>query len=84
MGGVDPAALRCNRDNRWGQTLRPDSIEGAADIDFELTALAIVGATEAVADRIAEGDVDLDAATDLLVGIVWRGLKGVGTDRATT
>nr|HQV19438.1 TetR/AcrR family transcriptional regulator [Gordonia sp. (in: high G+C Gram-positive bacteria)] len=39
--------------------------------------------TEAVADRIAEGDVDLDAATDLLVGIVWRGLKGVGTNRAT-
>ncbi len=60
------------------------TVEGAADIDFELTALAIVGATEAVADRIAEGDVDLDAATDLLVGIVWRGLKGVGTDRATT
>ena len=57
------------------------TVEGAADIDFELTALAIVGATEAVADRIAEGDVDLDAATDLLVGIVWRGLKGVGTDR---
>lgn len=30
--GVDAAALRCNRENRWGQTLRPDSIEAAADI----------------------------------------------------
>ena len=60
------------------------TVEGAGDIDFELTALAIVGASEAVADRIAEGDVALDAATDLLVGIVWRGLKGVGTDRAIT
>ena len=49
------------------------TVQGASDLDFELTALAIVGATEAVADRIAEGDVDLDAATDLLVGIVWRG-----------
>lgn len=32
QGGVEPQALACNRDNRWGQTLRPDSIEGAADI----------------------------------------------------
>ncbi|MDL9935137.1 TetR/AcrR family transcriptional regulator [Gordonia sp. ABSL1-1] len=57
------------------------TVEGAGDIDFELTAVALVGASEAVADRITEGDVDLDTATDLLVGIVWRGLKGVGTDR---
>ena len=34
----------------------------------------------AVADRITEGDVDLERATSLLVGITWRGLKGVGTD----
>ncbi len=55
------------------------TVEGARDIDFELTAVALVGAGEAVADRITEGDVDLETATDLLVGIVWRGLKGVGT-----
>ena len=58
------------------------TVEGASDIDFELTAVALVGASEAVADRITEGDVDLDTATDLLVGIVWRGLKGIGTDRS--
>ncbi|MFT4393323.1 TetR/AcrR family transcriptional regulator [Gordonia lacunae] len=56
------------------------TVEGASDIDFELTAVAIVGAAEAVADRITEGDVDLEKATNLLVGITWRGLKGVGTD----
>ncbi|MBD0860492.1 TetR/AcrR family transcriptional regulator [Gordonia sp. zg691] len=50
------------------------------DLDSELTAVAIVGAAEAVADRITEGDVDLEKATNLLVGITWRGLKGVGTD----
>ncbi|NED68832.1 TetR/AcrR family transcriptional regulator, partial [Streptomyces sp. SID10244] len=55
------------------------TVEGARDIDFELTAVALVGAGEAVADRITEGDVDLETATDLLVGITWRGLKGVGT-----
>lgn len=56
------------------------TVEGASDIDFELTAVSIVGAAEAVADRITEGDVDLEKATNLLVGITWRGLKGVGTD----
>ena len=59
---------------------RGTTIEGASDIDFELTAVALVGAGEAVADRISEGDVDIDTATDLLVGITWRGLKGVGRD----
>ncbi|GAA1482058.1 TetR/AcrR family transcriptional regulator [Gordonia sinesedis] len=57
---------------------RGTTVEGARDIDFELTAVALVGAGEAVADRISEGDVDLETATDLLVGITWRGLKGVG------
>ncbi|MCZ4534692.1 TetR/AcrR family transcriptional regulator [Gordonia terrae] len=56
------------------------TVEVDSDIDFELTAVAIVGAAEAVADRITEGDVDLERATSLLVGITWRGLKGVGTD----
>lgn len=55
------------------------TVEGASDTDFELTAVALVGAAEAVADRVSEGDVSIDAATDLLVGITWRGLKGVGT-----
>ncbi|RPA58969.1 TetR/AcrR family transcriptional regulator [Gordonia oryzae] len=57
---------------------RGTTVEGALDIDFELTAIALVGAGEAVADRMSEGDVDLETAIDLLVGITWRGLKGVG------
>ena len=58
---------------------RGTTVEGARDIDFELTAVALVGAGEAVADRISDGDVDLDTATDLLLGITWRGLRGVGS-----
>lgn len=54
------------------------TVEGTTDVDFELTAVALVGAGEAVGDRISEGDVSLERATDLLVGITWRGLKGVG------
>lgn len=60
------------------------TVPEADDLDFELTAVALVGAGEAVADRISEGDVDLDSATDLLVGITWRGLKGVGVHGAGT
>ncbi len=58
---------------------RGTTVESASDIDFELTAVALVGAAEAVADRVAEGDVSIDRATDLLLGITWRGLTGVGT-----
>ena len=58
---------------------RGTTVEGASDIDFELTAVALVGAGEAVADRISDGDVDLDTATELLLGITWRGLVGVGS-----
>ncbi|EGD53260.1 TetR/AcrR family transcriptional regulator [Gordonia neofelifaecis] len=57
---------------------RGTTTEGAGDVDFELTAVALVGAGEAVADRISEGDIDLETATDLLLGITWRGLRGVG------
>lgn len=30
--GVDPAALRCTRDNRWGDTIKPDAAAGAEDL----------------------------------------------------
>jgi len=59
---------------------RGTTVDSASDIDFELTAVALVGAAEAVADRITEGDVSLDRATDLLLGITWRGLRGVGSE----
>lgn len=60
------------------ELIRQGTTVEASDLDHELTALALVGAAEAVADRISEGDVSIDRATDLLVGITWRGLKGVG------
>ncbi len=30
--GVDPAGIRCNRENRWGSTLREDAQAGAQDL----------------------------------------------------
>ncbi|QYB02579.1 TetR/AcrR family transcriptional regulator [Rhodococcus sp. USK10] len=44
--------------------------------DFELIAIALVGAGEAVADRVAGGEIEVDAAADLLEALAWRGLAG--------
>lgn len=62
------------------ELIRRGTTVEADEVDHELTALALVGAAEAVADRVSEGDVSIDRATDLLLGITWRGLKGVGDD----
>ena len=47
-----------------------------------LMAVALVGAGEAVADRVAGGEIEVDAAADLLENLAWRGLAGKKT--ATT
>lgn len=44
--------------------------------DFELMAVALVGAGEAVANRVAEGGIDASGATDAIMGLAWRGLSG--------
>jgi AcrR family transcriptional regulator len=44
--------------------------------DFAIMAVALIGAGEAVADRIAGGEVAVEAAADLLESLAWRGLRG--------
>ena len=44
--------------------------------DFHMTAVALVGAGEAVAARVSVGDADVDEAAELLINLFWRGLKG--------
>jgi len=44
--------------------------------DFQLTAIALVGAGEAVANQVSIGDVEVDDAAELLINLFWRGLKG--------
>ena len=44
--------------------------------DFELMAVALVGAGEAIASRISTGDIDVDEAAALMINLFWRGLKG--------
>ncbi|OBJ74179.1 TetR/AcrR family transcriptional regulator [Mycobacterium sp. 1274756.6] len=44
--------------------------------DFELMAVALVGAGEAVATRVSTGDTDVGEAASLMSNLFWRGLKG--------
>ena len=44
--------------------------------DFHMKAVALVGAGEAVAARVSVGDADVDEASELLINLFWRGLKG--------
>ena len=51
--------------------------------DFHMMAVALVGAGEAVAARVSVGDADVDEASELLINLFWRGLKGAPGERAT-
>lgn len=44
--------------------------------DFTMVAIALVGAGEAVADRVAGGEITPELAADLLQALAWRGLSG--------
>ena len=51
------------------------------DADFEMMAVALVGAGEAMATRLTTGDTDVDEAAELMINLFWRGLKGKPTDQ---
>jgi AcrR family transcriptional regulator len=53
------------------------------DTDFHMMAVALVGAGEAVAARVSVGDADVDEASELLINLFWRGLKGAPAERVT-
>jgi hypothetical protein len=50
------------------------------DTDFDMMAVALVGAGEAVANRVSTGDADVNEAAELMINLFWRGLKGKPTD----
>jgi AcrR family transcriptional regulator len=50
--------------------------------DFHMTAVALVGAGEAVAARVSAGDADVDEASELLITLFWTGLKGSRGEQA--
>lgn len=51
------------------------------DADFDMMAVALVGAGEAVANRVSTGDADVHEAAELMINLFWRGLKGTPSDK---
>jgi hypothetical protein len=49
-----------------------------------MMAVALVGAGEAIASRISLGDADVDEASELMINLFWRGLKGRPADSPET
>jgi AcrR family transcriptional regulator len=64
-----------------GRLLRAGTRNPEPDTDFEMMAVALVGAGEAVATRVSTGDTDVDEAAELMINLFWRGLKGAPSDR---
>lgn len=60
--------------------LRAGTRNPEPDNDFEMMAVALVGAGEAVASRVSTGETDVDEAAELMNNLFWRGLKGAPSD----
>ncbi|MFV8318228.1 TetR/AcrR family transcriptional regulator [Mycobacterium sp. 23] len=52
-----------------------------SDGEIEIMAVALVGAGEAVASRLSTGDIDVDAAAEMMIDLFWAGLRGAPADR---
>lgn len=59
-----------------GQLLRAGTRKPEPGVDFDLMAVALVGAGEAIASRVSTGDTDVEEASALMIDLIWRGLKG--------
>lgn len=63
-----------------GRLLRSGTRNPEPDTDFDMMAVALVGAGEAVANRVSTGDAGVDEAAELMINLFWRGLKGKPSD----
>jgi AcrR family transcriptional regulator len=61
--------------------LRSGTRSPRTDADIETMAVALVGAGEAIANRLSTGDTEVDEAAELMIELFWRGLKGTPADR---
>lgn len=67
-----------------GRLLRAGTRNPEPGVDFDMMAVALVGAGEAIASRVSTGDTDVDEASELMINLFWRGLKDApgGRDEA--
>ena len=65
-----------------GRLLTSGTRNPEPDTDFDMMAVALVGAGEAVATRVSTGDAEVHEAAELMINLFWRGLKGKPSDQA--
>jgi AcrR family transcriptional regulator len=51
------------------------------DAEHQMMAVALVGAGEAMANRLSTGDIDVDEAAQLMIDLFWHGLRGAPENR---
>ena|SRR5947209_1792122 len=61
--------------------MRAGSHAPRSDREYEVMAVALVGAGEAMANRLSAGDIDVDEAAELMIDLFWHGLRGRPGDR---
>ncbi|OBG35279.1 TetR family transcriptional regulator [Mycobacterium alsense] len=61
--------------------MRTGSRAPRSDAEYEMMAVALVGAGEAMATRLTSGDIDVDVAAGLMIDLFWHGLKGTPEER---
>jgi AcrR family transcriptional regulator len=64
-----------------GRLLQSGTRNPEPDTDFDMMAVALVGAGEAVATRVSTGDAEVGEAAELMINLFWRGLKGRASER---
>lgn len=63
-----------------GRLLQSGTRNPEPDTDFDMMAVALVGAGEAVATRVSTGDAEVHEAAELMINLFWRGLKGKASE----
>ncbi len=63
------------------ELMRAGSRTPRSDAEYQLMAVALVGAGEAMANRLSTGDVGVDEAAELMIDLFWHGLRGTPEDR---
>src|ERR1700757_308693 len=63
------------------ELVRAGSRTPRPDAEHQMMAVALVGAGEAMANRLSTGDIDVDEAAELMIDLFWHGLRGASADR---
>jgi AcrR family transcriptional regulator len=63
------------------ELMRAGSRTPRSDAEYQMMAVALVGAGEAMANRLSSGELGVDEAAELMIDLFWHGLRGTPEDR---